>query len=380
MINKTNHQGYYLPNPAGSIDWLLLLTTMLLTLIGVVMIYSASSNLAAVKFNDSAFFLKRQLVRMVLACIVLVLAVRCNYESLRKFSLPLLVITFVLLLFLFIPGISLSSGAIKGAKRWLGLGPLTFQPSDLAKFALVIYAADYLTRKQDKLENFKEGLLPLLAVVGVFLGIILAEPNFSTTMAITGIVGIVIFVGRAKLKHFFYLGLSVIPLILVFMLSASYRYKRVMAFLDPSDAQGASYQTIQSFVGLGNGGLFGLGLGQGRQKLFFLPEPYSDYIFSVIGEEIGFIGVMVIMTLFIVLIWRGLRIARRAPDLFGFLLAVGMVSIIAIYMFLNLGVVVGVLPSTGLPLPFISYGGTSLVFNFLAIGILLNISKFQKKA
>jgi cell division protein FtsW len=371
---KNNYQ----PEQTGRIDWQLLLATALLTLIGIVMIYSASSALADVKFNDPAFFLKRQVVRAILAVAVMVVAVKFPYDSLRRLSLPLLVLTLVLLLCLFVPGLSLSSGAIKGARRWLGLGPLTFQPSDLAKFALVIYAADYLDRKQDKLASFKEGLLPLLAVVGVFLALVLAEPNFSTTMAITAIIGVVIFVGRARVKHLAALAGAVVPLALIFMFSASYRYKRVMAFLAPGDdAQGASYQTIQSYVGLGNGGIFGQGLGRGGQKLFFLPEPYSDYIFAVIGEEVGLIGVLVILALFVLFIWRGLRIAHRAPDTFGFLLATGLVAMIAVYMLLNLGVVVGLLPSTGLPLPFISYGGTSLLFNFLAVGILLNISKHQ---
>jgi cell division protein FtsW len=362
-------------------DWLLVASTMLLTGIGVVMIYSASSTLAEVKFNDAAFFLKRQLVRIVICCVIMFAAAKFNYRKLGKLSLPLLVIAFILLLILFVPGLSFKTQAIKGARRWLGLGPLTFQPSDMAKFALVLYASDYLVRKQDKLGSLRQGILPLVAIVIVFVGLVLLQPDFSTSIAICLIVSIVLFVGKTRLVHLGAIALAAVPVGAAFVFSADYRLKRILAFLSPlDDAKGMGYQTLQSLVGLGNGGILGLGLGNSRQKMFFLPEPYSDYIFSVVGEELGFLGVTVILTLFLVLIWRGLRIATKAPDMFGFLLGVGMVSIIGVYILLNLGIVVGCLPSTGLPLPFISYGGSSLMFNFMAIGVLLNISSQKKKA
>ena len=280
----------------------------------------------------------------------------------------------LLLICVLVPPFSHAAG---GAKRWLQLGPLSFQVSELAKFTLIVYLADFLSRKPlSTLQNFWKGFLPPALMLGVFLGLILLQPDLGTVIAI-GLVAVILFyLGRARMVFLLASFLAALPALTLLLFRVPYRRRRILAFLDPwDDPQGIGFQIIQSFIALGSGGLHGLGLGQSRQKLFYLPEAHTDFIFSIIGEELGLIGTLAICFLFFVFLVLGIRIAVKALDLFGCLLASGIVSMICLQAIINIGVVTGSLPTKGLPLPFISFGGSSLLINLVSIGVLLNIAK-----
>lgn len=355
----------------GEIDYGIFCSLALLLGIGIVMVYSASSFYAMFHENDSMYFLKRQLIWAIIGVIAMSFMMNIDYHKLKKITpvallsaVPLLIAVF------FFP-------EINGAKRWIQLGPLSFQPSEYTKYAVVMFLAFSIDLKGDKIKKFWDGLIPYLCLSGFFAALILAEHNMSIAAIIMIVTFIMLYVAGGENKHLFGIILpSLLTLAIFFIFSSDYRRERMLNFIDPwKDAADAGYQLIQSFLALGSGGLTGLGLGQSRQKILYMPEPHNDFIFSIIGEELGLIGCLFIITLFLIFIWRGIKVAMKAKDTYGKLLAVGITSIIAVQAIINIAVVTGSMPVTGVPMPFISCGGTSLVINLMATGILLNISK-----
>ncbi|NLL31544.1 MAG: stage V sporulation protein E [Clostridiales bacterium] len=355
----------------GEIDYGIFYSVILLLAIGVVMIYSASSYYAMFKEGDSMVYLKKQILWSVTGLISMVLMMGYDYHKLKKITPHLLIIAIPLLIAVFF------FPAVNGAKRWIQLGPLSFQPSELTKYVVVLFLAMSLDLKGDGVKKFWTGIVPYLGVSGFFAALILAEKNLSIAAIIMIVTYIMLFVAGGRLQD---LVGKVAPVLLVavifFIFGESYRRARMLNFLNPwKDPAGDGYQLIQSFYALGAGGITGLGLGQSRQKTLYMPEPHNDFIFSIIGEELGLIGCLVIILLFILFVWKGIKVALNARDNYGTLLAVGITSIIAVQAIINIAVVTGSMPVTGVPMPFISYGGTSLVINMIAMGILLNISR-----
>lgn len=358
-------------------DALLLLTTFLLLGIGLVMVYSSSSVWSLYKFNISYYYLRRQAIFAGLGLAAMFFFSRLNYWHWQRLVKAVLGINFLLLPLVFIPGIGV---ARTEAQRWLNFGFVQFQPSDVTKFALVLFTANYLVVKKDYLQTFKRGLLPVLVVTGLALGLIMAQPDLGTTLTILITVFILLFGGGARIMHLGGLVVGALSLlamsIILFPEKLAYQMGRLTSFLNPwAEPTGSGWQIIQSLLAIGSGGLGGVGLGASRQKFLYLPEPWSDFIYAIICEEIGFIGGAAVIILFLILIWRGYRIAITAPDLFGKHLAMGLTTLIAVQTCINLGVVLGTLPVTGITLPLLSYGGTSLLMTLSFIGILLNISR-----
>lgn len=354
----------------GEIDYGILYTLCLLLAVGIVMIYSASSYYAMFHNNNSMYYLTRQIIWCSVGVIALIFMMNVDYHKLKKITPYLIVITVPLLVSVFF------FPAVNGAKRWIQLGPLTFQPSELTKYVVVLFLAMSIDLKGDRIKRFWDGIVPYLGVAGFFAGLILLEKNLSIASIIMIVTFILLFVGGGKLKHLFgIVAPALFTLAIFFIFSSDYRRARMLNFIDPwKDAAGDGYQLIQSFYALGAGGVTGLGLGQSRQKTLYMPEPHNDFIFAIIGEEIGLIGCLFIIGLFLFFIWRGVRVAMKAKDTYGRLLAMGITSIIAVQAIINIAVVTGSMPVTGVPMPFISYGGTSLVINLMAMGILLNVS------
>ncbi len=354
-------------------DSILRIALALLLLTGLVMVYSASAVFAMDEYGDSYYFLKRQALWCLIGLVVLLVAKSVDYRRLQGLTYPIMFLCFLLLMAVMVPALSQEAG---GARRWLKLGPVAFQPSELAKFALVLFIAKSLVKRADHLKNFAYGYLPNLIVLGFFFLPILFQPDFGTAMIIGAVTFTMLFVAGLRTKFLVYSGLALIPFIISAILSQGYRTRRILAFLDPwQDPSDAGFQAIQSFYAFGRGGTFGVGLGDSNQKLFYLPEAHTDFIFSVIGEELGFIGVMCITVLFALVIWRGFITAYRVKDDFGTHLAIGLTLLIGIQAFVNMGVATGLLPTKGLTLPFISLGGSSMVVSMLAMGVLLNISE-----
>lgn len=340
---------------------------------GVVMVYSASAIMAAERLHDPFHFLKKQLVWAGVGGLALWAALRTDYRRLERLMKPALVLAVVLLLLVLVPPFGQS---INGTRRWLRMGPASFQPVELAKLALVVYLAGFLARHADRLREFRRGVLPPLLVAGFLAVLVLQQPDLGNCLALIAVTFALLFLAGARLGHLAAIVLSAVPLLVVAVLMAPYRLRRIMSFLDPwEDPRGSGFQIIQSYLALGSGGLTGRGLGESRQKLFYLPESHTDFIFAILGEELGLIGALAVVALFVVLIWRGLRIGLRTPDPFGAYLALGITALIAIQTIVNLGVVTGLLPTKGLPLPFVSFGGSALVITMLSTGVLLNISQ-----
>jgi cell division protein FtsW len=340
---------------------------------GVVMVYSASAIVAADRFGDPYFFLKRQLFWALLGSLAMLAAVRVDYRKLERFVLPALIVAGVLLVLVLIPPIG---QAINGTRRWIRLGVVSFQPVELAKLALVLYLAAFVARRQSVLGEVRRGLLPPLLVAGAFAALVVVQPDLGNCLTLIALTFGMLYLAGAPVRH---LGLALapaVPLLVIAIVAAPYRLRRMTAFWDPwSDPRGSGFQIIQSWLAFGNGGLTGQGIGGSRQKLFYLPESHTDFIFAVVGEELGFIGAAFFVTLFAVLIWRGLRIGLRSAEPFGAYLALGITLLIATQTLVNLGVVTGLLPTKGLPLPFVSFGGSALLMTMLSTGVLLNISQ-----
>jgi cell division protein FtsW len=362
--SNSNHHGC---------DFLLCITVAVLILFGLVMVFSSSAVYGLEAHNDSSYFLKRQLVWMFLGSGVLWCARKANYHQWEQYTYPVMLATFILLLAVMFPGLGVEGG---GARRWLDLGLFSFQPSELAKFALVLFMAKSLVKRSNKLRDFAYGYLPNIIVLGFFFLPILFQPDLGTAIIICAVTFTMMFIGGIRKKFLIFSALAFVPFLITAIFSADYRMRRIQAFLDPwQDPKNTGFQAIQSFYAFGRGGTWGLGLGDSNQKLFYLPEAHTDFIFSVIGEELGFLGAMAVIFLFFVLIWRGLMIAYRAKDAFGTHLAIGITLLIGFQAFINMGVATGLLPTKGLTLPFISMGGSSMVISMLCVGILLNISE-----
>ena len=354
---------------------MLFFTTTVLIMIGITMVFSSSGVYSMEKYNDAYYFLKRQMLSACLGASVMFVISRLDYRYLEKYTYFIMGITFLMLIALMVPGIGKEVG---GARRWLMLGGFTFQPSELAKFALVLFIAKSLVKRSDQLKNFAYGYLPKLIVLGFFIVPILFQPDLGTATIICLVTFTMLMIAGLRSKFLVYSVLAVIPLFIVAIINAEYRMRRIVAFLNPWEHQSnEGFQIVQSFYAFGRGGLFGTGIGGSSQKLFYLPEAHTDFIFSVIGEELGFVGALIIVLLFSILIWRGFTIAYRAKDPFGTHLAIGLTLLIGIQAFMNMGIAVGLLPTKGMTLPFISMGGSSLIVLMLSIGVLLNISEKQ---
>ncbi|MEI6633176.1 MAG: putative lipid II flippase FtsW [Chlamydiota bacterium] len=352
---------------------LLFFTVVVLLSIGIVMIYSTSAFFAQERFNDSYYYLKRQALWILIGLAAFAVSVNVDYHNLRAHSLTLIFSSLALLALVYVPGVGRTAG---GASRWIWLGGFSFQPSEIAKLGLILYMADVMARKQRQIDHFWTGLAVPLVLFGSMLGLIMLQPDLGTTILCALVVGIMLFVAGVRLRLLLPLCLAALPAVYVLVFSSEYRMRRIVAFVNPwADPEGTGFQIIQSFIALGSGGITGLGLAQSRQKFYYLPAAHTDFIFSIIGEELGIIGAGVIVTLFLALLIFGMRICRKAPDFYGHLLALGIVSMLSLQAIINIAVVTGSLPTKGLPLPFISFGGSSMVFNLFAVGVLMNIGR-----
>jgi len=353
------------------------LLSAILALIGgsVVMVYSSSSVVALTTYNDPAFFMKRQMIWTVISLSLMAITMRMDHRIFadRRAVLGLTMMALLLLSATLVPGVG---RIVNGSRRWLRFGLLSFQPSELTKLAVVIYMSYFIAKQGNRIRDFVNGLMPAYIVTGIFLCVAMLQPDFGAALTIGGVVFIMLFAGGANLLHLGGTVLAALPFVYFGVIHKAYRWRRITAFLDPwADPHGAGHQIIQSFLAFGSGGVFGRGLGEGRQKLLFLPERHSDFIYAVIGEELGLIGALAVLGLFLLILWRGVRIARSVDDSFSRLLALGITLLICLQGLINMAVVTGLLPTKGIALPLVSYGGSSLVITMTALGVLLNISK-----
>ncbi len=354
------------------LDFILLFTVVALVGIGIVMVYSTSAIIAADRFGDPYYFLKRQALYAAAGFVLMLVMMFFPYENLKRFAYPILIFSVLLLIAVLIPGIGHRTG---GAMRWLKIQSFSFQPSEFAKLGLVVFLAYLLAKKEEKIRSFSFGFLPPVLLSGLVIALVMKEPDFGAAFFLAAMVFLLLFVGGARVIYMTGAFLIAVPVAYTFLMNVGYRYRRLMSFIRPwEDPKGTSFQIIQSFLSFGSGGLFGLGLGEGRQKLFFLPAPHTDFIFSVIGEELGLVGATVVVLLFFILTLRGIQIGLSLEDRFGVYLALGITLMISLQAAINMGVVLGLLPTKGLTLPFISYGGTSLIANLAGVGILFHLS------
>ncbi len=367
-----------LPTPRARPDYVLLGSTIALLVVGTLMVYSASFVVAHNEFNDDLYFLIRQLAWVAIGTVGLLFALRVDYHNWRRLSLLAMLGCVALLLLVLVPGIGARS---YGAVRWIRLGPLLqVQPSELAKLAIVLYLADWLSRRgAAEVKQLGRGSLPFAIIVVVVAGLVEFQPDLGTTSIIVGTAAVIFFVAGANLLHVGMLACGgVLAGIAAIARMSGYRQDRIAAFLDPwSDIQGTGWHTAQTLIALGSGGLFGTGLGASRQKFYWVPNAHTDAIFSIIGEELGFVGSVGVLALFAVIAWRGFSIAWRAPDTFGRLLATGLTSMLILQALVNIAVVTNSVPYTGITLPLVSFGGNSTVISMVAIGALLNISRYR---
>ena len=375
-ISSADWSGAGAPSRLGT-GWepatLLLLTLMLLS-VGIVSVYSASSVLAQGRGLPDYYYVVRQVTGACMGFVVLVTMAYVDYRRLRILAWPILLLVIAALVATLIPGGH--SRVVNGGRRWLEVGPLALQPSELAKLALIVWTAALTVRKQEKLTSLSRGLLPFLIVWSVVVLLIFMQPSMSAAVIVLLLASLVVFAGGARIGHFILLAMVGLPLLWSQIAAAAYRGRRIAAFFDPShDPANVSYQITQSLIAIGSGGLFGRGFGHGVQKFGYLPEPHNDFIFAMIGEEWGFIGLFTIIAMFTAFALIGFRIARHAPDLFGFLLAVGVTNLIAVQALLHVFVNLALIPTTGVTLPFMSYGRTSLLVCLAAVGILINIAR-----
>ena len=354
-------------------DRTVLIVTYLLTLIGLIIMFSASGVMAETRYGDSTFFLKRQSLWLVSGLVALHWVAQRDYNVWKTLTPYGLVLTFALLVLVLLPFLGTQ---VNGARRWFRLAGFSIQPGEIAKLAVVLYLASFLVRKEQDLAMFTRGVLAPMAVVGLFAGLLLLEPDMGTAVVLTLVLFGLLFLGGARLPHLLVLGLVLLAAAYMLIMQSDYRRRRLLNFLDPwKDSADTGFQLTQSFVALGNGGWFGVGLGEGRQKLFFLPEAHTDFVLALVGEELGFLGTGLLIALFAILIVKGFKIAGQAPDAFGRHLACGITLLVGIQVLINMSVVSGLLPTKGLTLPFVSYGGSSLIVSLVAMGILLSISR-----
>jgi cell division protein FtsW len=354
-------------------DRILLATTVGLVLFGVVMVYSSSAIMAQQIYGNQFYFLIKQSAAAIVGIVVMIALMNFNYTNLRRPSLVygLLGLSLILLVaVLFLP-------ATKGTHRFIRLGLLSFQPSELAKIAVVVFLAYYLEKRAGEIKSIKRTFIPCVIVSGIVMGLVLLGKDLGTTFVIALVTGSMLLIAGAPLRYLAVCGLAALPVIYWELFHVAYRFERLKAFLDPWQyAQNEGFQVVQSLIAVGSGGVHGLGLAQGKQKMFYLPESHTDFIYAVIGEELGFVGAITIVLLFLVFLWRGARIARYSPDTFGSLLAIGLTIMVITQALFNISVVLSLVPAKGIPLPFISYGGSSLVFSLVSVGALLNLSHY----
>ncbi|KAA1191165.1 putative lipid II flippase FtsW [Paenibacillus sp. B2(2019)] len=374
----------------GTPDFQLLILTLLLVGFGLVMVFSASSSLtlASSKFgNDPLYFMKRQMIWIALGIVVMFTAMNIHYGKFKKWYVPIFIITVILLL------IVAFSERINGAKSWLSIGKLGIQPTELAKISIILYLSALITKKGERFRDFRTGYIPVMVIVGIVAGLIMMQPDLGSCLILVATSGLVIYAGGASMKHILgsiallVLGVGIVmgakaaidslsPATDKVAANQDYRKGRIQAFIDPyQDAEGEGYNIIQSLTALGQGGVSGSGFGKSIQKLDYLKYPYTDFIFPVIGEEFGFVGTALFLMLYLYFIWRGILIALRCKDPFGTLVGIGIMGLIAIQAFVNIGGVTKTIPLTGVTLPFISYGGSSLLVSMLSMGIMLSISR-----
>ncbi len=358
-----------------NIDYSLLVIILMLLAFGLIMVFSASSANAHYQFGDATYFFKRQLIWAVVGIAVMLMTSKFSYKNIERYANLLFMISIVLLLLVLVIGIE-----VNGAKRWLGMGGFTFQPSEIVKITLVFFLAKSLTNNPHRTENLVDGFIRYMGIIVAIAGLVLLQPHMSGAMVIAIAGCVVLFASGFKIRYFVVSGMAALPLVLTLILSSDYRRKRLTSFLDPfKDKMDESWQIVQSLYAIASGGLYGMGLGQSRQKFLYIPEPQNDFIFAVICEELGFLGAIFVMFLFTLLIWKGINIARKAPDEFSCLVATGITSLIAVQVIMNIAVVTSSMPVTGVTLPFFSYGGTSLVILLVGMGVLLNISRYVDK-
>ena len=350
------------------IDLATLIAVLILMVLSLAVVYSASSTWALEKFGESGKLLGSHATKVLLGFLAILIFMNIDYKKYKKITKQVLIGTILLLLVTLVLG-----GEVKGAARWLRFGGFGLQPSEFAKFALIFHLCVLISEKKERIRDFKTGFMPMMIWIGAITVLVLLQPNFSNGAMIFAISLVMLFVGRAKFTHIALSLGALVPLLVGYMLSAEYRMRRIMNFLHGS-SDGGNYQLSQGIIGFGSGGIFGLGPGESRQRDFFLPESYGDFVFSIVGEEYGLIGTIFILLLFLTILLSGIKIAKFAPDDFGRYLAVGITSSITLYALINAGVTLGILPTTGLPMPFVSYGGSSMLFSSAAIGVLLNIS------
>jgi cell division protein FtsW len=352
--------------------WLFFAVAALLA-VGITMVLSTSYLYSQERFSDGTYFFRKQLIAVGVGLFILVVAALVPAATYRRFAYPLLALTLLILVLVLIPGIGLSRG---GARRWLPLGGFVFQPAELAKMSLVLYLAHSLAKKGEKVQTFAMGVLPHLMIGGLFLGLILLEPDLGTALICGLLLFLMLFVGGARFSHLLSIGLMALPVLALAVVGAEYRLRRLLTFLDPwRDASSAGFQIIQSYIAFGSGQLWGRGLGESRQKLFYLPEAHTDFIFSVIGEELGLLGALAVLVLFGVIIVRGFRMTSTIDEPFCQYLAFGLTTLLGLQAMIHMGVVMGLMPTKGLVLPFISYGGSAMVMNLTSAGILLSLSR-----
>lgn len=357
------------------IDWTLLISVIIISIFGILMIYSASYIWAEYKYNDALKYVKNQGLFFIIGLILMIIISKIDYKIYLKKANVILLICIALLILVLIPGI----GTVRnGSRSWFGIGSFGIQPSEFTKLGLIIFVSKYLSYNEKATKNFK-GILPILGLLVLIFGLIMLQPDFGTgTIIVMSIIGL-LFIGGVNFKYFIRLGIVGVVGIVGLILAAPYRLSRILSFLNPwSDPLGSGFQIIQSLYAIGPGGLFGFGIGNSRQKHFFLPEPQTDFIFSIISEELGFLGCAIIVLLFITICYIGFKISRNCNDLFGKYLSFGIIFQIGFQACLNLMVVVGLIPVTGVTLPFLSYGGSSLLITLCSIGIVLNISRYQR--
>ena len=357
------------------IDIWILLPVLFLIVFSIGAVYSASSYFSMETFNDPNYLLKQHLIRVAIALSLLFIFARIDYRYYQDIGKILIWVSIFILLFIYIGGVS----EVKGASRWISIGPVSFQPADFAKFALIIYISHLLVKKKNYIHLLYKGYLPILFYIIIITGLVAFQPNFSTALIIFGSSIVLLILSNVKLKHIVYTIVSLIPFGVIFVLSKSYIVERFTSHAEFTAGGDSHYQLQQAIIGFGNGGLFGMGPGNSLQREFFLPEAHGDFIFSIIGEEYGYVGVFLIIILFAFILIRGYKVAKKVKDDFGKYLAFGITTLIASYAVVNMSVACGLIPTTGVPIPFISYGGTALIINSVAVGILLNISSFRNE-
>jgi cell division protein FtsW len=363
----------------GHIDLYIFISVLAMMIFSVGVVYSASVAVSMARHSgDYNYLFRNHAIRVVMGFGALFAGMMIDYHHYRNLSKVILIVGIALLAYTLVAGTM-----VKGAQRWVSFGPIQFQPSEFAKFALVIHLSVLLSQKQKYIADFKRGYVPLLIWIGVVVGLVFLQPNFSTGMIILIISFMLLFVGRVRVLHLAGTLAAALPLVMVYAVSASYRWARIMAhFTDTgavsARAEAARYQIEQAMIALGSGGIFGVGMGMSRQRELFLPESYTDFIFAIVGEEYGLIGTLAIIALFMLIMIRGMKIAKHATDDLGRYLAIGITSVIAVYAIVNIMVTTGMLPTTGLPMPLLSYGGTTILFTAYAFGILLNVSMFTR--